>query len=127
MAEENSAVSIDQKVAAGLKNIIAAVRRPLHAAAKQLKVAHQGRPGKNLKAREALQAEGAIRLALRIGKERERPASLFLVRREHTRLSEGNHQDGNAAALELGFSFRHLTEVRLAGQSGEMAEKDQQG
>ena len=51
---------------------------------------------------------------------------MFLVRREHLRLGKRNHEHGHTAPVEFGFSFRHLAEVRLARQSGEVAEKNQQ-
>lgn len=126
MGEENISASINEKIAAPLKNIIAAVGRLPHAAAQQLKVAQQGRRRKNLKPGKAFQSESAIGLALRIGENREGPVPLFLIGRESARLGKRNHEHRHAALVEFGFRFRHLNEVRLARQSGEMTEKDQQ-
>ncbi len=50
----------------------------------------------------------------------------LLVVSELRRFGEGHHGDRDAAPIELGFVFCHLTEVSLARQSSEMAQKDQQ-
>ena len=126
MAEENISVSIDQKIAAGLIDIVAGVRHALNALAKELKIAHQGRRRKNLKSRKAFQTEGAIRFAPWIGKKFEGPAASFLIGCEGARLGKGNHEDRDTAPVEFRFSFHHLAEVRLARQSGEVAEENQQ-
>ena len=126
MSEENISVSINKKIAAPLKNIIATVGRLLHAVTQQLKVAQQRCRRKNLKSRKTLQRKCTISLALRIGENREGPVPLFLIGGESARLGERNHEHRDAALVEFGFSFGHLTEVRLARQSGEVTEKDQQ-
>ena len=126
MSEENIPVSINEKIAAPLKDIVATVGRLLHALTQQLKVAQQRCRRKNLKSRKALQRKGTISLALRISENGEGPVPLFLIGRESTRLGKRNHQHRYAAPVEFGFRFRHLTEVCLARQSGEVTEKDQQ-
>jgi TolA-binding protein len=50
----------------------------------------------------------------------------LLVADQLCRLSEGNHGDGHAAAVELVLACAHLAEVFLAGQSSKMTQKDQQ-
>ncbi len=126
MSEENFSAALDEKIAAALKNILAAVARLLQAAAQQLKVAEQGRRRKNLPPGKTLQREGAISLAPRIGKERERPSVHCPIRSQRARLGERNRDDRKAAPVEFGLGSRHLAEVRLARQSGQVAEKDQQ-
>jgi hypothetical protein len=126
MSQENISASIDEKIAASLKNVLATIARLLHAATQQLKIANQGRRRKHPRPGKAFQNEGAISLALRIGEKREGPAPFFLIGCKHLRLGERNHQHRDTAPVEFGFSFRHLAEVRLARQSGQVAEKNQQ-
>lgn len=126
MSKENISTSIDEKIAAALKNVLTGVGRLLHATTHQLKIAQESCRRENPKPGKAFQSEGAISLALRISEKREGPTPFFLIRRERLRLGKRNHEHGHTAPVEFGFSFRHLAEVRLARQSGEVAEKNQQ-
>jgi len=51
---------------------------------------------------------------------------MLLITHQLGRLGKGNDRHRNAAASELGLLPAHLAEVRLAGQSREVAEKNQQ-
>lgn len=79
-----------------------------------------------MKPRQPLQSEGLISLAPRIGEHDEGPAMVLLVVHQLGRFGEGHHCDGNAAPFELCTLLPHLTEMRLAGQSRQVAEKNQQ-
>jgi len=50
----------------------------------------------------------------------------LLIMHEPGRLCEGHHGDGDPAPLELAKMFLHLAEMRLAGQSGQVAQKNHQ-
>ena len=51
---------------------------------------------------------------------------LRLIVRKPSGLGEGDRDDRNPARLEMIFECHHLAEMGLAGQSGEVPEKDQQ-
>ena len=51
---------------------------------------------------------------------------LRLIMRKPSWFGEGDHDDRNPARAEMIFECRHLAEVGLARQSGEMPDKDQQ-
>jgi hypothetical protein len=51
---------------------------------------------------------------------------MLLILNQLGRLGEGHHGNGNTAPFELGALFPHLAEMRLAGQSRQVAEKNQQ-
>ena len=51
---------------------------------------------------------------------------MLLITHQPSRVGEGNHSDSNAAAIELGMPSAHLAEVRLARQSSQVAQKNQQ-
>jgi len=51
---------------------------------------------------------------------------MLLITHQPVRLREGNDRDGDVAALELGMLSAHLAEVRLARQSSQVAQKNQQ-
>ena len=50
----------------------------------------------------------------------------LLVLRQLRRLSKRHHRNGDAAPAELAMSLPHLTEMRLARQSSQMPQKNQQ-
>lgn len=51
---------------------------------------------------------------------------MFLIVQQLGGLGKRNHRDRNAAAVKLGMLRLHLTEMRLAGQSSQVPEKNQQ-
>lgn len=51
---------------------------------------------------------------------------LLLILNQLGRLGEGHHRDRNTALLELAMLLPHLTEMRLARQSRQVAEKNYQ-
>jgi hypothetical protein len=124
MGEEDVARAIQQKVAAGLINVVLAVILAPHSFAQQLKIAHQGGWRKDLKPRESLQVECVIRFPFRVGKNSERPLMLLLVANQLGRLGKRHDDNHNPTPREFRPERIHLAEVSLTGQSGEMPEKD---
>jgi hypothetical protein len=51
---------------------------------------------------------------------------MLLVLHQPGRFGEGNHRDAYTALFEVGLILAHLTEMRLARQSRQMAQKYQQ-
>ena len=51
---------------------------------------------------------------------------MLLITHQPGRVGEGNHSDSNVAAIELGMPSAHHAEVRLARQSSQVAQKNQQ-
>ena len=51
---------------------------------------------------------------------------MLLISHQPVRLGEGNDRDRDAAPIELGMLPAHLAEVRLARQSRQVAQKNQQ-
>jgi hypothetical protein len=51
---------------------------------------------------------------------------MLLITHQPFRLGEGNHCDRDAAPIELGMLPAHLAEVRLARQSCQVTQKNQQ-
>ena len=51
---------------------------------------------------------------------------VLLITHQPGRLGEGNDRDNDAASIELGMLLAHLAEVRLARQSRQVAQKNQQ-
>jgi hypothetical protein len=51
---------------------------------------------------------------------------MLLITHQPVRLSEGNDRDRDVTAIELGMMSAHLAEVRLARQSSQVAQKNQQ-
>lgn len=125
MGEEDFTFVIEQKVAAGLIDIIARVRACLHALAQEVPIKPQGRRGKNSKPGKTFEAEYLIGNPFGIGEQSKRPLVALLIRKELRRF--GKRYDGNrqAALVECRFRRLHLSKVGLAGQSSEMAQKDQ--
>ena len=50
----------------------------------------------------------------------------LLVLRQLRRVGKRHHRDGNAAPAKLTMSLPHLTEMRLARQSSQVTQKNQQ-
>jgi hypothetical protein len=126
MGEENISRAIEQKVAAGLMDVFLAVILPLHSFTEKFQIAQYGRRRKNLRPREAFQAECSIGYPLGVCKNSEWPLMLFLVMNQLGRVGKRNHDDRNVAPVEFYFKRFHLAEVSLASQSSEMPEKDQE-
>jgi hypothetical protein len=59
-----------------------------------------------------------------IGQQDERPALNSLIAGEPLRRRERNDRDRDAASIEALLRLLHLPEVLLAGESGEMAQED---
>lgn len=125
MGETDIALTVDQKIAAGLIDVIAAVSISFHPFAQELYIEHQRCRRKNAKPGEPGQINRSIGLALRIGEHGKRPLVMFLILDESEGLGERDDRNRDAAPIEFGLEFFHLAEVSLARQSGEMAEKDQ--
>ncbi len=51
---------------------------------------------------------------------------MLLIMQQPVRLGEGNDRDRDIAAIELGMLLAHLAEVRLARQSSQVAQENQQ-
>lgn len=51
---------------------------------------------------------------------------MLLITHQPVRLGEGNDRDRDAAPIELGMLPAHLAEVRLARQSRQVTQKNQQ-
>jgi len=51
---------------------------------------------------------------------------MLLITHQPTWLGKGNDRDSDAAAIELGVLLPHLAEVRLARQSSQVPQKNQQ-
>jgi hypothetical protein len=51
---------------------------------------------------------------------------MLLITHQPVRLSEGNDRDRDAAPIELGMMPAHLAEVRLARQSRQVTQQNQQ-
>jgi hypothetical protein len=124
--EEYISFPIQQKIAAGLVNIILAVVFPFHTLAQQLPVQAQCRRREYVKPRKPFQGELSIPNPLGIGKDRERPLMMFLIGNQFGRLGERNNGYGDAAPVKFIFERFHLAEVGLARQSGEVPEKDEE-
>jgi hypothetical protein len=124
MGEEDVARAIQQKVAAGLIDVVLAVILAPHSFAQQFKIAHQGGWRKDLKPRESLQVERVIRFPFRVGKNSERPLMLLLVANQLGRLGKRHDDNHNPTPREFRPERIHLAEVSLTGQSGKMPEKD---
>jgi hypothetical protein len=93
MGEENISLVIEQKVAAGLMDVLLTVIFPLHSFTEKFPIAQKGRRRKDLKPGEAFQAERAIRSPLGVRKNSEWPLMLFLVLNQLGRVGKRNHDD----------------------------------
>jgi len=72
------------------------------------------------------QLERLVDLSLRISKDRERPLLDFLIRSKSFRSRKRRYDDVDPTRCEPRSLFRHLPEVFLAWQSGEMPKEDDQ-
>ena len=126
MSEVNSAVTVDQEIAARLVNVVFAIILAHQSFAKQFQVQLQRRQRKNPVPRKPFQPKRAIRYTRRIGEDREAPLVMFLVATQHRRLRKRHNDDLDVAPVEFLFECVDLDEVCLTGQSGQMTVKDQQ-
>lgn len=126
MSEENSTATVDQEIAAGLVNVVFAIILAHQSFTKQFQVQLQRRQRKNPVPGKPFQPKRVIGLALRIGENREAPLVMFLVANQHCRLRKRHDDDFDVAPVEFLFECVDLDEVSLAGQSGQVAVKDQQ-
>ena len=126
MGEENIPGTIEREVAPGLIDIVTLIANLLHAAASQLPVHLQRRRREHLPPGEPFQSEGMISLTLGIGEHDKWPLVALLIVHQLCRFSEGHDRDGDATLLELAMLLPHLAEMRLAGQSSQVAEKNHQ-
>ncbi len=60
-----------------------------------------------------------------IGENGKRPAAVFLIVNQLSRLGKGNHDDTDTAPVEFRFMIFHLAEMSLAGQSSKVPKEDQ--
>ena len=125
MGEQNSAVTIDQEIAAGLVDVIFAIILAHQSFAKQFQVQLQSCQRKYPVPGKPFQPEHMIGLTLRIGENREAPLMMFLVANQYRRLGKRYHGDLDAAPVKFLFECVNLDEVSLTGQSSQMAVKDQ--
>jgi len=126
VGEQDISIAIDQKVAAGLVDIVALVMLRLHTAAQQFPIQLQRRGREDLKPRQPFQGERLIGLAPGVSEHRERPLMVLLITHQLGRFGKGEDRDLDATAIELGMLLAHLAEVRLARQSSQVAQKNQQ-
>ncbi len=73
-----------------------------------------------------LQAKRVISGPLRVGEDGKAPLVMLLVAHQQRRLGKCNDYDLNLTSFEFRFECANLDEVSLAGQSGEVAVKDEQ-
>jgi len=66
-----------------------------------------------------------VRCTVRISQKQKRPLVMLLISNEPLRLCERDDYDSDSVFFELIFDRLHLSEVFLAGQSGQMPKKDQ--
>ena len=126
MGKQNVAFAIEQKIAAGLIDVIAPVGLSRDTAPAQCKIKRQCSGRKHFKPCQPFQAKCRVDLALGIGEQLERPCMPFLIGAQLRRLGEGNRNDGNAAAIKFGLERAQLAEMSLAWQSRQVPEKNQQ-
>jgi len=126
MGKEDRAATVDQKVAARLVNVAVAIILAHQSFAKQLQVQLQRRQRKNPVPGKPFQAKRVIGCTLRIGKDGEAPLVMLLVVSQHRRLGKRDNRDLDLTPVEFLFECADLDEVSLAGQSGQVAVKDEQ-
>ena len=126
MGKKNVSLAVEQKITAGLVNIIAGICVQLHPFAPQGPVELQCRRGKHPKPGQTAKSERLISLALRIGEDRKRPAVPLLIVDQPRRLGKRHDSDPDPPTVELIFQGAHLAEVSLAWQSSQVPKKDQQ-
>ena len=126
MSEQHLAATVDQKIAAGLINIFLAIVMLRQTLAIELQINFKRCRREYPKPREPFQREGLKEFSIRIGEHREWPLMDFLIGRQLAGLGEGNNNHRDTAAIELRLESSHLTEVSLARQSSQVAQKNQQ-
>ena len=103
MREEYISVAIQQKIAAGLIDIVFAVIFPFHTRAQQFPIGPQCRRREYVKPRKPFQGEFSISNTLGIGKNSKRPLMMFLIGNQLGRVGERNNSYGDATLVEFIF------------------------
>ena len=101
LREEYISVPIQEKIAAGLIDIVLAVVFPFHTLAQQFPVQPQCRRREYVKPRKPFQGEFSIRNTLGIGKNSKRPLMVLLIGNQLGRLGERNNSYGDATLVKF--------------------------
>jgi len=101
MGVEKIAIAIEQKIPAGLVNVLAALRLAFDAFAQQSHIKQYGRKRKDSCSGKSSQSERSIGRALWIGKHGKRPAMAFLVARDGGNRRKGNNKNCNTTLVEF--------------------------
>jgi hypothetical protein len=122
--EEQAAGVRDKEVSATLRHVVAA--RPLQTPAipKQLEILPYDSRGEELPPGQLAKLERLIDTSLWVGVDSERPLLFLLIGAQSFRGREGCNDDVDSPRCKPCALFRHLPEVFLAGESGEMTKED---
>src|SRR5262249_13949492 len=126
MGEHQPALPVEDEITAELQQVflvVCAVRQP--AAQHHREEAAQDARPKERSPRRPPQSKASIRCHQWVSDHGERPAPLLLINRQ--RLGPAGTDDHHLAAqvADVIVAFLHLAEVRLTGDSGKVAQEDQ--
>ena len=123
---QDSPVSVDQEVAAQLQGIFAFRHATdLSPARDHAQVSGDHTRPQESQPRGTPKLECRVYLSVRIGKDRDWQRSLRDVTRQNIRPAHRDCHDGDAGGAEFVEPVRHLDQVRLARDSGEVPQDDE--